>query len=175
MKKTTILISFLVVFITTVSAQVPRFTKYPINQTGHFAYFPVDPGEFEPSKSEDGADVYTAEVEYDCSLYGIIVVDFLPGSMDGSSKEDMEELLISYIDFLQEQFMITSTAGYGKGHTLESNPNAVGVIDYWEDATGFEYKIKGWADTKSLAFLYIAGKETNINVQELFLNGFRFN
>jgi hypothetical protein len=156
-------------------AQVPRFTKYPINQTGHFAYFPADPGTFAASKSDDGADVYTAEVELDSSFYGMIVVDFVPGSMDGNTKEDMEELLIGYLDYLQTQFMITSAAGYGRGHALESNPNAAGVIDYWKDETGFEYKVKGWADTKTLAVLYIGGKEPIINVQEMYLNGFRFN
>jgi hypothetical protein len=174
MKKTAALFSLLVIIITTASAQVPRFTKYPVNQTGHFAYLPADPREFDVSKSDDGADVYTAEVEFDSSFYGIIVVDFLPGSMDGSTKENMEELLVGYLDFLQQQFMISSSAGYGRGHSLESNPDAVGVIDYWEDATGYEYKVKAWADTKTLAVLYIAGKEPVYNVQELFLNGFRF-
>ncbi|MGE0637042.1 MAG: hypothetical protein AB7G44_12335 [Bacteroidia bacterium] len=174
MKKTIVLFSFIILFVTTVSAQVPRLAKYPVNETGHFAYFPDAPGGFDASKSDDGADVYTAEVEFDSSFYGMIVVDFVPGTMDGSSKEDMEEMLTSYLDFLQTQFMITSAAGYGKGHTLESNPNAVGVIDYWEDETGFGYIVKAWADTKTLAVLYIGGKEPIYNVQEMYLNGFRF-
>jgi hypothetical protein len=160
---------------TSAKAQVPRLTKYPINQTGHFAYFPADPGVFEVSTSDDGSDVYTAEVEVDSSFYGMIVVDFVPGSMGESTKKDMEELLVAYLDYLQGQFMITSTAGYGRGHSLESNPNAAGVIDYWEDETGFAYKVKGWADTKTLAVLYIGGKEPLFNVQEMYLNGFRFN
>jgi hypothetical protein len=175
MKKTTVIIYILVLFTATVWAQVPRFTKYPINQTGHFAYFPADPGVFDVSVSDDGSDVYTAEVEVDSSFYGLIVVDFVPGTMDGSTKEDMEGLLTGYLDFLQTQFMIFSAAGYGTGHTLESNPNAAGVIDYWEDETGFTYKVKGWVDTKTLAVLYIGGKEPVFNVQEMYLNGFRFN
>ncbi|MCG3168075.1 MAG: hypothetical protein POELPBGB_03875 [Bacteroidia bacterium] len=173
-KASTFLLLFSFAF-TPLKAQVPRFAKYPINQTGHFAYFPSDPGAFDVSKSDDGADVYTAEVEFDSSFYGMIVVDFVPGTMDGSTKEDMEELLVGYLDFLQQQFMITESAGYGRGHTLESNPNAVGVIDYWADETGFEYKVKGWADTKTLAVLYIGGKEPVFNVQEMYLNGFLFN
>jgi hypothetical protein len=175
MNKISFFILLLSLAFTSAKAQVPRFSKYPINQTGHFAYFPADPGEFAVSKSDDGADVYTAEVELDSSFYGMIVVDFVPGTMDGSSKENMEELLIGYLDYLQTQFMIASAAGYGKGHTLESNLNAVGVIDYWEDETGFEYKVKAWADTKTLAVLYIGGKEPIFNVQEMYLNGFRFN
>lgn len=175
MNKISFFILLLSVAFTSVKSQVPRFTKYPINQTGHFAYFPADPGVFTPSKSDDGADVYTAEVEVDSSFYGMIVVDFVPGSMGESTKEDMEEMLIGYLDYLQTQFMITSAAGYGRGHTLESNPNAAGVIDYWEDETGFGYKVKGWADTKTLTVLYIGGKEPIFNVQEMYLNGFRFN
>lgn len=174
MNKLSFFIFLLSLAFTSANAQVPRFAKYPINNTGHFAYFPADPGTFEASKSDDGADVYTAEVEFDSAFYGMIVVDFVPGSMGESTKEDMGEVLMSYLDYLQTQFMIASTAGYGKGHTLESNTNAVGVIDYWEDETGFTYKVKGWVDTKTLAVLYIGGKEPIFNVQEMFLNGFRF-
>ncbi len=174
MSKLPILICFFIYIFNSSTAQVTRLSKYPINQTGHFAYFPSDPGELEVAKSDDGSDVYTSEVEIDSSYFGLIVVDFVPGSMGENSKTDMEELLTSYLDFLKTQFQITSSAGYGKGHTMESNPNAVGVIDYWEDGTGFEYKIKGWADTKTLAVLYVGGKEINANVQEIYLNGFRF-
>lgn len=176
MKKTTVIFSILILFITAVSAQVPRFSKYPINQTGHFAYFPTEPGEIDVSKSDDGADVYTAEVQLDNIFYGIILVDFLPGSMDGISKEGMEEVLTSYLDFLQGSLSITETAGYGKGHTLESNPDAVGVLDYWEDATGEPWVIKGWVDNNSLAVMYIYSSELPAQgIQDIFLNGFRFN
>ncbi len=176
MKKTTILFSFLVVFITTVSAQVPRFTKYQINETGRYAYFPEDPGTVEPVMSDDGSDVYTYEVEFENTFYGTIMVDFTDDAFKENSKEEMEEVLISYLDYLQGAFSITETAGYGKGHTLESNPDAVGVLDYWEDATGEPWVIKGWVDQNSLAVMYMYSTELPAQgIQDVFLNGFRFN
>ncbi len=180
MKKTTILFSLLVVFIATVSAQVPRFTKYQINETGRYAYFPEDPGIFEVEPSEDGSDVYTGEVlfvkDFQSCHYGIIMVDFTDGMMDELDKEGLEGVLISYLDYLKQSFSITESTGYGKGHTLESNPDAVGVIDYWVDVDKTPWEIKGWIDKNTLAVMFIYGEKLpEEGYQEMFLNGFRFN
>ena len=87
-----------------------------------------------------------------------------------------EDLMIGYLDFLKSQFEVKESAGYGKGHTMESWPKAKGVIDYWKDSAGLEYKVKAWADGNYLAVLLVYGAKEypNINVQEIFLNGFRF-
>jgi hypothetical protein len=85
-------------------------------------------------------------------------------------------MITSYLDFLQGQFGITGAAGYGKGHTMETAPNAIGVIDYWEDAEGLQYAVKSWCDGDflSVMILYGAGEYPIFNAQEMFLNGFRF-
>lgn len=151
-----------------------KFQKYPISNTGCFAYFPTDPGAFDVKASEDGLNVYTAEATYENAYYAVIMVD-LKETYKGVSKEELETLIIAYLDFLQKQFAITGAAGYGKGHTLESNPNAVGVIDFWEDADGMQYSVKAWADENTLAVLMVYSKsEVNYNISSLFLNGFRF-
>ncbi len=159
-----------------VSAQVPRLTKYQINETGRYAYYPSDPGYVEPEKSDDGSDVYTLEVEFAGVNYGTIMVDFADGMMNEVSKEELETMLTSYLDFLQGALKITGSAGYGMGHTLESNPDASGVIDYWEDEEGRPWVIKGWVDKNTLAVMYIYAKELPADgIQSMFLNGFRFN
>ena len=87
-----------------------------------------------------------------------------------------EDLTMPYPDFLQEQFAVIASAGYGKGHTLESTPAAIGVIDYWENVDGLQYAVKAWCDGDYLAVLLLCGPQEYpvFSVQEMFLNGFRF-
>jgi hypothetical protein len=149
----------------------PRFQKANILTSGCAAYFPNGIPAFEMTLSEDSSKVYTGEVNVDNYVFGIICVKL--SEKVGSEKED---LLINYLDFLKSAFKIKGSAGYGKGHTLESCPSAVGVIDYWEDADGTKYQIKGWINESYLAVLYINGKTDypNLNIANVFLNGFRF-
>ena len=161
-------------YISLVNAQTPRFQKYPINNTGYSAYFPADPGTFEIKKSEDGLSIYTGEVTSNNTNYAIILVA-LDDTYKDAPKSDIEFLITAYLDFIQKQFGITGAAGYGKGHTMESHPEAVGVIDYWEDADGMNYSVKAWGDQKVLAVMMVYSKEEiNYNYQTLYLNGFRF-
>ncbi len=157
----------------TAHAQVPRFEKHQVGTTGVSLYCPTTP-EFELSYSEDSSAVYTTDMEVDSFNFSAIVVEF--SSEMGEDKTANEELLITYLDFLQNQFEITGNAGYGKGHTLEQYPDVVGVIDYWEDADNTQYSITGWINSKYLVVLLIYGPETypNYTVTELYFNGVRF-
>ncbi len=151
---------------------VPRMKKVQIAETGCAVYIPSETT-FNLSKSEDGSEVYTGEVEFDGFNFAVICVKFAEPIIE---KDGRVDVLTSYMDFLQGQFGIENSAGYGKGHTLESNPDAVGVIDYWQDADAVDYAVKGWIDGKYLAvlLLYGEGEYHYFNVQEMFLNGFRF-
>jgi hypothetical protein len=178
-KKIITLLTLLVTISLTTVAQ--NFQKYQINNSGRYAYFPEDPGVFEVEPSEDGSDVYTADIlfvdkHFRTSHYGTIMVDFPDNVFNESSKEQLEGLLIGYLDYLKQSFSITESTGYGKGHTLESNPDAIGVIDYWVDVDKTPWKIKGWVDKNTLAVMFIYGESLpEEGYQEMFLNGFRFN
>ena len=86
-----------------------------------------------------------------------------------------EDLVISYLDYLKVSFEISNAAGYGKGHRMNDNENARGIIDYWQDKEKANWKIKAWTDGKFIAVMYAKSKkelpETKV---EVFLNGFRF-
>jgi hypothetical protein len=160
---------------TETSKKVPRLVKKAIGQSGCSAYFPEGIGDFELSKSEDGADVYTGEAAVDGFHFACITVKFAEPFAD-SSPEEMEELLISYMDFLKTQFGITASAGVGRGHSLESAPDARGAIDYWEDAESTQFAVKGWVNQRALGILVLYGptEYPNFNLQQLYLDGFRF-
>lgn len=153
---------------------VPRFKKYDIGETGAQCYFPAEPN-FELSYSEDNSEVYAADVEVEGVTYSAVVVR-LAEPMGGDEPEVWEELLISYMDFLcYEIYKVTGLMEPGKGHTLDSNPMARGVINFGETEEGIQLSIKGWVDYRMLAVLVVSSdQDINYNLQELFLNGFRF-
>ena len=157
------------------TVKVPRLTKMAIGQSGCSAYFPQGMPDFNLSKSEDSSEVYTSEVEVDGYLFSCITVKFGMPFTD-TAPEDLETLLISYMDFLKTNFNITTSAGVGRGHTLESAPDARGVIDFWEDADSLHYAVKGWVNEKYLGIMFIYGEDDypHLNLQQMYLDGFRF-
>ncbi len=153
----------------------PRLVKTAIGSSGCSAYLPAGMPEFEQSKSEDDADVYTSEIALDSFVFGCIAVKFATPFTDSKSAE-LEDLLIAYMDYLQGAFEITDAVGYGRGHTLEAYPDARGVLDYWEDDEGNQFAVMGWIDGNALGFLYIGGGREYplFTVQEMYLKGWRF-
>ncbi len=173
------LLAFLFISFTTVmyaqeEFKVPRFQKTAIGNSGCFAYMP--PGEiaFEIEYSPDSSMVYSGEISEGEYGYAVIVV-----KMNGTileTEEEKNDMLVSYLDFLQSSFSITDAAGYGMGHTLEKFPDAVGILDYWVDADGDVWEIKGWADSNTLGIMMIYGPTDypNFSAQQVYLDGFRF-
>ncbi len=154
---------------------IPRLSKQSIGTSGCYAYFPADMPDFEKSLSEDGSVVFVSEVEISSDFQvGCITVQF---SEPMPNEDDLWDALVeNYLAYLQQQLGITAAAGLGAGHTLESNPEAQGYIDYWQDADGLDYAVKAWINDKYLALMFITGPddELNYNFKEMYLNGFRF-
>ena len=163
----------LVLFLTTTSLKAQSFKKYTIGNSGCAVYMFCNPGEFEMTYSEDSAAVYTGECKPDSISYGLICVKLKETVAAGNIADD---LLISYLDYLKTAFKIKSTAGYGKGHTMEKKPEVRGVIDYWTDESGDEWKVNAWTDGKFIAVLYVyaTGKLNYEQKHNVYLNSFRF-
>lgn len=154
---------------------VPRFSRTPVGACGCAIYAPPGFTFDAPTRSEDGADVWTGELATDGGwTFGAVVVKF-PEAMPATSSQ-MEEVLVGYLDFLKAQLSITKAVGVGRGHTHGENAAAKGVIDYWESADGERWAVKGWVDQERLAVLYVRGKGEYpyFSAQQLYLEGFRF-
>lgn len=153
-----------------------RFAKYDVGDSGCKLYLPTAPQPVTMSYSEDSSRVYTIECEDTLQgntfHYGAIVVRL--NNMDITGIE--VELLISYLDYLKVSLSIKNSAGYGKGHTLSTHPSAKGIVDYWEDETGDEWKVMGWIAEQTLVVQFIYGpvEFPNYNISEMFFKGFRF-
>lgn len=156
------------------SQVVPRFKKTEIMNSGCSAYFPEIPTNFEKSFSEDSSIVYTGSVIFDNYTYGIIAVKFK--TTFTISTPELEDILVSYMDYIKTVFNVTASLGYGKGHTNNFKASATGIIDTWEDKDKNTICIKGWIDNNFIGFLYLKGVEEypNFNIKNIFLNGFVF-
>jgi hypothetical protein len=157
-----------------VSLNAQGLKKYDIGSSGCKVYMFCDPGNFEMSYSEDSSKVYTGECKANDSLtYGVICAAFKAETGPGINVEDV---LVAYLDYLKSVFNISSSVGYGKGHSMKNYPAAKGMIDYWTDKDGDEWKIKGWTDGKFIAVLYVyaKGKLDEIPRLNVFLDSFRF-
>lgn len=146
------------------------FRKYDISDSGTAIYLFSKPDEeFEQSKDDAGNTYYTGGATTGDSYYGIVCIRF------NEKVKDKEEILIKYLDVLKDMLEIKYCMGYGKGHTLSSNPDAIGIIDICENKNETPFRIKGWIDNNTAALLYISNaKDDNFTKDDLFLNSFRF-
>jgi hypothetical protein len=161
--------------LTIIAGVPPRLERTNIGGSGCSAYLPKGMPGFEMELTPDKAELYTSELKIEDFAFGCITVKFAK-AFKNDSKEDLENMLVNYMQFLQTSFGITSTAGVGRGHKMESNSNAQGVIDYWADGQGQKYAVKGWVDENCMAVMYVVGPGDYpaAGIQEMYLNGFRF-
>ena len=154
----------------------PRFVKTDIADSGVKLYLPGTADPVNISYSQDSSKVYTIETidstTGDYYHFGSIVAELNGVDLQGQE----EEMLIQYMDYLQTALAIESTAGYGKGHTLETHPSAKGVLDYWVDESDDHWIVKGWAAESTIFVMFIYGPSDypNQNVVDVFFKGARF-
>ncbi len=174
-----ILLTLLLLVLATASIQsqtAPRFVKTAVADSGCKIYLPGTADPVNISYTPDSSIVYTIEALDSTSEtyfhFGSIVINL--NDVDLTGQE--EEMLISYMDYLKTAFQIEKSVGYGKGHTLTSHPSAKGVIDYWQDAGGDQWVVKGWAAESTIFVMFVYGPSEypNSNVVDVFFNGARF-
>ena len=145
--------------------------KYSIERSG-CSYYNYCDAKWDISRSPDSSVVYTAECVSDGLHYSVICVKL---SEAVSEPDVAENQLQNYLDYLKTAFSITQATGYGKGHRLQNDEKTRGMIDYWKDKDGDNWKVKGWTNGKYIGVLMVYGSkdlpEQKVNV---FLDGFRF-
>lgn len=152
---------------------IPNFTQNKIGSSNTYAYFPTEKPLFEEAMSPDSSNVITTEIQVGEHYFYLIHIDLHEAIEDSLSRET---LLVNYLDFLKDNFSIDGFAGYGKGHTLTSNPKAQGIIDYWKDVNGIQYQVKGWITPKTISIFMIYGSKEyeSMSIRELYFNSLRF-
>jgi hypothetical protein len=129
----------------------------------------------DPELSEDGQKVWASEAEVPGGfLFGLVAVRFDPPFTE-DSPDDLEEVLISYLDFLSNNLDIEGTVGVGRGHASPRDPSLRGVIDFWEGFDDSQWAVKGWIGPKGLAVAYVTGDREypHYNVEQAFFDSYK--
>lgn len=146
--------------------------KIPIGKSGCSMYSYCSIPAFSESKSPDSSIIYMGECNQDGIMYGTICVKLSEAIPE---LPVAEQVLQSYLDYLQTSFRIVKATGYGKGHRLNGSESTRGMIDYWKDDQQQDWKVKGWTNGYYLAVMYAYGKkDIPDNKVNVFLDGFRF-
>ncbi|MCG3167935.1 MAG: hypothetical protein POELPBGB_03735 [Bacteroidia bacterium] len=158
----------------TTSAQTTQFKNYPIANTGYSALFPADPGPPYVTLNNSELEEYTMEVSSNGKRYGMQLV-LLGTNFMNSEKETLESLLVSYMQLLKLSYDVTSGIGYIREQKHPSNPDANGILDFWEDERHAQWAVKGWVDKNALVVLYVhTPNPDGMAVPYEFLDGFSF-
>lgn len=152
-------------------AQAQSLRKYPIQQSG-CQYYNYCDSRWDVSISPDSSRVFTGECLFDGFYYAVICVKLYEPI---SNLAEAESMLENYMNHLKGSFDIKEATGYGRGHRLQQNEATRGMIDYWKDKEGNNWKVKGWTNGKFIGVLMVYGPgelpEPRANA---FLDGFRF-
>lgn len=156
-------------------APKPSLSKQPIGKTGYTVVMPDLMPVNGPTYTPDSSAVYqgTKDVGGQFS-FGFVAVKF--SEFDNSTPDELEDLLVTYLDSLQKAWNITKTNGYGRGKTMVSDSKVRGVVDYWTDKSDKEFALKGWVSKAGLCVLYIKGPNIypHTTVADQFFDSFRF-
>ena len=160
----------LILTLVSLSPFAQTLKKYPIGNSGCFLYnYCIS--QYKVDYSTDSSKVYTGECTVNGVTYGVICIK-LKNTVE--ELDNAEKMMIDYIEHLKESFKIIRAVGYGKGHSLNKRTDTRGVLDYWTDSAGDQWKIKSWTDGKFIGFMYAYSKselpESKVNV---FLDSFR--
>lgn len=151
-------------------ASAQGLKKYAIANSGCSLYSYCE-SKYKTEFSADSSTLFRGECVNGGVTYGVICVKLLNPVENLVMAED---LMISYVDYLKQSFDIKQAAGYGKGYVLNGYNETRGILDYWKDAAGDQWKITAWTDGRFIGFMYAYSKNTlpeeKVNA---FLEGFR--
>lgn len=148
-----------------------NFKRYAISGSGCSVCFTSSPGRFTKSITKDGDFMYFGLTRERQSSFGVITI-LLQQTL--SDEQTAKKMLEGFMNGLHESMNIKHTVGlYATSHHYPSS-NIQNLIDYWQDADGVDWKIKGWTNGKAFGILYVK----NISAQpapkiDQYLDSFR--
>jgi hypothetical protein len=128
-------------------------------------------GNFKKTITPSGDQFYFNEFSEKNVIYGIICIKL---------KQEFEifettEMLTNYMNKLKAAYFILHNTGLSE--TKDWNHlSSIVMEDYWQDGEQQDWKVKGYADGKTMAILYVKNiGHLEVKKQDLFLDGFHFN
>ena len=146
-----------------------RIKVQTIGNTGCSAFL-SSAGSLDSSLTQSGDRLYFHEFKDTGVTYGLICVRM----QEEYKFEDAVQMLKSYIEKLRGPFSILHNTGMHDDADWNSETTST-IVDYWQDCSKKDWKVKGYTDGKTLAVLYVKNiGHVEVKKQDLFLDGFHF-
>jgi hypothetical protein len=140
-----------------------------IGNTGCSALIASD-DQLESSTTASGDRLYFHEFKEKGVSYGFICVQM----NTDHSLEEAEAMLKAYIDKLKGPLYILHNTGIHDDADWNSE-NSKTIVDYWQDYSKKDWKVKGYTNGKTLAVLYVKNiGNVDVKKQDFFLDSFHF-
>lgn len=152
-------------------AELPS-KRMAVTTCGHTAELPASPLT-KKLRDEKGNPVYVGQAKDGAATYGFATVELERNIYDRSQAE---QALFLFMEDMHPSFDIQYTTGLSHGYTHPQSDVIWGMTDYWQDADGIDWKVKGWTDGRILTVLYVKDiGAVSFAQQDAFLNSFQFN
>ena len=120
--------------------------------------------------TQSGDRLYFQEFKDNGVTYGMICVQM----NDQYELYEAEEMLRCYMANLKAPLYILHNTGIHDDADWNSEATRT-VVDYWQDCSKKDWKVKGYTDGKTLAVLYVKNiGHVDVKKQDLFLDSFHF-
>lgn len=145
--------------------------KYDISNSGCSITMYCQPS-FQSDVDQDANPFYSARCAKDDFSYGILCIKLITEIPNLRAAEDA---MVGYIEYLKADYEITTVKGYKRGLKLKERDDTRGVMDYWTDNKGNNWKMKGFTNGKYIAILYVfSRKELLEEKADSYLDSFTF-
>lgn len=140
-----------------------------IGDTGCSALLSSD-NKLDSNLSQSGDRLYFQEFKDKGVTYGMICIQM----KDEYELCEAEDMLRSYVESLKGPLYILHNTGIHDVADWNSESTRT-VVDYWQDCSKKDWKVKGYTDGKMLAVLYVKNiGHVDVKKQDLFLDSFHF-
>ena len=140
-----------------------------IGDTGCSALLSSD-NKLDSNLSQSGDRLYFQEFKDKGVTYGMICIQM----KDEYELFVAEDMLRSYVESLRGPLYILHNTGIHDDADWNSESTRT-VVDYWQDCSKKDWKVKGYTDGKKLAVLYVKNiGHVDVKKQDLFLDSFHF-
>lgn len=151
----------------------PRtFQRQYIGHTGCSVCVLSDSDSFESTWTPSHDTMYINEMKDGSAVYGVIAIDLFEPT---DNLDHAEGILGQFMNSLHSTFDIEHHTGLINGYTQTAHRQVRGIVDYWQDTDGIDWKVKGWTNGQVVSLLYVKNiNEVPVHRQDFFLDSFQF-
>ena len=148
------------------------YNRYTIANTGCSIRFFADPGVFTATRTPDGEMMYYNDCTIDEVSYGSVTVALADVLVH---DDTIEEVMLQLMRIIKNTHYIKYVTGTSTGLKQKEDPNVQGMVEYWQDDKGIDWKVKSWTNGAFIIVLYVKNiSKACSQQQDIYLDGIKF-